>query len=267
MVVGMAALPRLKTIIIEFRSASPRPDRISPPPITRTVLPALILFHFKGTSEYLEDLISRIDSPHLNWIDIHYLNQLVDFQVAQIHKFINRSLGPKLTLFPHAYVNFYEERVTFNTSRLANCQLPDPSSPTTITVVCEGTDWQVSHIAEVLSHFSPTLSSVVHLKLNTEDHQSGSTSVEWVYFLRQFSTVRTLHVPWILADQFTVALTEIPEEMVAEVLPSLDLMYLGGKPVRIVEKFIAARRLSDNPVTVLDTLKEFEERLESYVNK
>ena len=267
MVAGPAALPRLKTFIIEFRSASPRPDRIVPHPITRTVIPALILFHFKGTSEYLEDLISRIDGPQLNWIDIHYLNQLVEFQVAQLHKFIDRSLGPKLTLFRHAYVNFYGDRVTFNTSRHANYLLPDPSSPATITILCEGTDWQVSHIAQVISHFSLTLFSVVHLKLNTEDYQSSSTSAEWVYLLRSSCTVRTLHVPWILAGQFSLALTAIPDEMVAEVLTSFDLIYLGVKPVRIVEKFIASLRLSDRPVIVLDTLKEFEERLESYVNK
>ena len=79
--------------------------------------------------------------------------------------------------------------------------------------------------------------------------------------------MRTLHVPWILAGQFALAMTAIPDEMVVEVLLSLDWIHLRGEPVRNVEKFIASRRLSDRPVTVLDTLKEFEERLESYVNK
>src|SRR6266702_1574931 len=44
MVASLAALPRLETLIIEFQSATPRPDRIRPPPVTRTGLTALISF-------------------------------------------------------------------------------------------------------------------------------------------------------------------------------------------------------------------------------
>ncbi|KAI9453667.1 hypothetical protein BJY52DRAFT_1396504 [Lactarius psammicola] len=65
MVASLATLPRLEDFIIEFQSATSRPDRIPPPPVTRTILPALTYFEFRGASEYLEDLISRIDSPEL----------------------------------------------------------------------------------------------------------------------------------------------------------------------------------------------------------
>jgi hypothetical protein len=66
MVVGLAALPRLEVLVLEFQMATPRPDRLHPRPMTRTVLPALIPFRFKGASEYLEDLLSRIDALRLD---------------------------------------------------------------------------------------------------------------------------------------------------------------------------------------------------------
>ena len=73
MVVGLAALPRLEVFDLKFQSVTPCPDRIHSP-VTRTVLPALSYFQFKGASEYLEDLVARIDAPQLNRIYIYYLN-------------------------------------------------------------------------------------------------------------------------------------------------------------------------------------------------
>jgi hypothetical protein len=78
--------------------------------------------------------------------------------------------------------------------------------------------------------------------------------------------VQTLHVSRDLAGHVALALEDIAGEMVAEVLPSLDLIYLPGQLASSVEKFVAARQLSDRPVTVL-TKTEFEERLKSYVSK
>ena len=43
MVMGLAALPRLRAFFITFQSATPRPDLIHPPPPARAVLPALTL--------------------------------------------------------------------------------------------------------------------------------------------------------------------------------------------------------------------------------
>ncbi|KAH9171721.1 hypothetical protein EDB89DRAFT_1906708 [Lactarius sanguifluus] len=83
MVASLATLPRLEFFVIGFQLATSRPDQILPPPVTRTVLPALVSFRFRGASEYLEDLVSRIDGPQLNQISTVYLNQVVDFQVAQ----------------------------------------------------------------------------------------------------------------------------------------------------------------------------------------
>ena len=267
-VVGLGALPRLNSFIIRFQSTTPRPDRIHPHLVTRTVLPALTVFQFKGASEYLEDLVSRIDAPQLSRIYILYFNQLVDFQVAQLPMFMGRSLGTKLTQFRHAQVSFHRGLVTFNTSPHANNPYPNP--PYAIaTVLCEGIGWQVSHMAQVLSHFSSTQFNLVHLKLELEENcqLEGVDDVEWLHLLRQFSAVQTLCVSHELAGHVALALENIAWETDAEALPSLALIYLAGQPALSIEKFIAARQVSGRPMTVVETKMEFDEKLESYISK
>ena len=67
MVASLAMLPRLKKLYIKFKLVTPQPYR-KHPSITRAVLPALTIFGFQGTSEYLEDLVAPIDGPQLNRI-------------------------------------------------------------------------------------------------------------------------------------------------------------------------------------------------------
>ena len=265
MVVGLSALPRLETFYLLFRSATPRPDRIHPPPVTRTVLPALIEFYFQGASEYLEDLVARIDAPQLNQIEIHYLNQLVDLQVPQFPMFVDRSIGPKSNPLWYARVVFCNSLVMFEMEGdITDSSMGPPWAQTYVN--CRMIDWQVSHIAQVVSHFSPTLSNVKYLELEDECRLQfeGADEVEWLHLLHQFPTVRMLHVSHRLAGLVALALEDIALETVAEVLPSLDLIYFEGQPASSIEKFVAARQLSGCPVTVTETEKEFYERLKSY---
>ena len=269
-VASLAALPRLKVFAIEFQLANSRPDRIHPPPITRTVLPVLTSFRFCGSSEYLEDLVAQIDSPQLDQIEIKYFRRFLHFQVAQFSKFIDRSVGLKITPSRRAHVTFFSDEVSFNMYRHANhpSESWDQRS-VAITISCKGIGRQVSQIARVLSHISVTL-SVVHLYLDTypQEYQlEGTDNVEWQHLLHQFSTAQTLHVSRGLAWHFALALEDITGEMAAEVLPSLDLICLGDPPPSSVEKFVAVRRLSGRPITVVGTWMEFDKRLKSYVSE
>ena len=193
-----------------FQLAIPCPDRIRLPPVTRTVLPSLIEFHFQGASKYLDDLVSRIDAPQLDRIYTSYLNQLVDFQVAQLPMFIDRSVGPKLTPSMYARVTFYDHLVTFRTYLHANDSSPSPSYATT-NVFCHDLDWQVSRIAQLVSHFSEIFSNVVRLKLEARDRiqLEGTDDVEWLHPLHQLPTMQTLHVSRQLAEHVTLALGDI----------------------------------------------------------
>lgn len=144
------------------------------------------------------------------------------------------------------------------------------SASATITISCEGIDWQVSHIAQVLSYFSATISNAIHLKLKVEPdglQLKGMDDVEWQYLLRQCSIVQTLYVSKELAGGVAYELEHITEELVPEVLPSLDLICLAGQPASSIGNFVTARKLSGLPVSVVGSTTEFTNRLESYAGK
>ena len=239
-----------------------------PPPVERNVLPALILLHFKGACEYLDDLVSRIDAPQLIFINISYLNQPVGLQVAQLSKFIDRSVGPKLTLSRRAHVTFDNTWVSFDTHCHANDPTPLPTAR--IIASCEGIGRQVLHMAQVLSQFSAALppSNFVDLGFEVENKWVRSTEgmddIDWRHLLLQFSAVKTMYV---LNPKLARHVAFGLEHMDAGTLPSLDLLFLAGQPPSFVEKFVAARKFSGRPVTVVDTETEFDERVKSYISK
>jgi hypothetical protein len=251
MVVGLAALTKLKTLTIEFDM--PDSDLIQLPPVTRIVLPALTSFTFKGTGEYLEDLVAHIDGPRLDQTHIYYL-QLGDVPVAQLSKFVDRSVVLKSTLFRYARISFFSGAFDFTIYHRAN-QLSSYQHRAWAIISCESIDLE-SNIAMVLSQFSAPLSNVVHLKLKVtreEDYGiEGTEDVEWLHLFRQFPAVQTLYVSWELAGHVALALEDVAAEMVAKVLPSLNWICLRDQPASSLEKFVSARRLSGRPVTFVD---------------
>ena len=255
----LAALSRLDTFGLQFQLSIPRPERIRPP-VTRILLPVLTSFEFRGASEYLEDLVVQIDSPQLSRILVVYLNQLVDFEVAQLSKFIERSFF-QMTPFKHAQVSLAGDKVSFDMCRHDfRRDESHPTScrpPTRIVVSCQGIDWQVSHMAQVLSQLSTTLSNVVHLKLESPNHKYPQLErAEWLQLLGEFSAVQTLHASRKLASHVSLALEDITQETVAKVLPSLNLIDLQGQRASSIENFITARQLFGHPVTVINFKRE-----------
>ena len=201
----------------------PAKDQILPPPVTPTFLPALTDFGFLGASEYLEDLVAHIEGPQLDRIYVQYLDQLVDFRVPQLAKFIDRSVGPELTPFRCADARIDIGRVTFTLYRHANYLSWDPLRAQT-TFCCRPFDCDVSHVARVLSEFSATLSNILHLKLwaasRAGSQLEGTDSDEWLHLLRRFSNMQTLYVCRTLAWDFAFASEDITAA--TEVLPSLN---------------------------------------------
>ena len=270
MVVCLAALPRLESFTIEFQLATSHFDQIHLPPIPRTVLPALTSFHFHGAYEYLEDFISQIDSPQLNWIFIDYLNRPVDLQVTQLSEFIDRSVAPGLTPSRRVHVSFHSDRVAFTLYRQANYPGLDRRH-VEINITSKAFDWRVFDTSQVLSQFSAALSTVIHLELEVrfeEDYPLlGADDVVWLHLLRQFPAMQILHASREVARFVALALEHTTRETVSEVFPSLKLICLEGQPASSVEKFVAARQSSGCPVTVVNTRMELNEQLESYVRK
>ena len=187
----------------------------------------------------------------------------------QFSKFIDRTVGSEIALFKHARFSFCHGSVAFTMYPHAN-HSPWDRRPATTIISCEGTDWQVSHIAQVLSHLSAELSNVAHLRLKVEPEGRqlmGTEDIEWLHLLQQFPALQTLYVSRELAGHVALALEDIAREMVDEVFPSLDFIRVVGQPASSIENYIAVRQLSGRSVTVVDSETEFDERLEFYVSE
>ena len=95
MVALFSVLSSLEALYLDFASHQSFLDwesRSLPPP-KRSILPALTGFYFKGVTEYLEDLVTCIDAPQLNTLNIYFPHE-IDLDIPQLAQFINRT--PKL---------------------------------------------------------------------------------------------------------------------------------------------------------------------------
>jgi hypothetical protein len=129
----------LESLTIVFESPLSRPNQKSrrPPPSTRTIFPALTRLEFKGVSEYLEDVVARIDAPLLDSIYITFFNQLI-IDIPQLAQFMRRTAR---------FLAANEAYVCSDHSDVWVGYLP----PTDISgkrsglrISCEGLDWQLS---------------------------------------------------------------------------------------------------------------------------
>ena len=273
MVAALATLTRLEDLRFDFRSPASRPDRIHLPPVTRSVLPALTSFSFGGVREYLEDFLARINAPRLHTIWINYFSQLVDFEVPHLCQFIEHS--EDLNRRPmRCVVEFHDKAVDFGAGHGLTTPLYHvPNFPKLfndfrrrimICILCEGIDWQVSHIAQALNRLSPVLSNMHHLAIGYDSispKPEDMDDIEWLQLLLPFSSVQMLFVSRAFSGHVSRSLNDIPGVMATEVLPALDVLCLEGQPVSAVRKFITARSEFGLPVTTIDTRRAFDERL------
>jgi hypothetical protein len=263
MVTSLAALSRLDTLCIWFKSPTSRLQLIYSPLSTRNVLPSLLKFNFHGSSEYLEHLLARIDIPRLHCFETTYFNQL-DFRVPQLSQFIRRTESLDLAHSQHAKVririsNLYI-KLDFEVEEHSQSRL-------TLCISCKWLDWQISHLAQIFGLSPAMVSNVDRLFIDEVDLQldPGLTNdmddTDWLGLLRPFTDVKMLHGSKLLAGHIARALDSVSGEVVTEVLPSLESLLLEDQPAKSVEQFIAGRRLSGHPVMIVHS----HESLPTYV--
>ncbi|KAN0128316.1 hypothetical protein V8E53_013900 [Lactarius tabidus] len=275
----VASTLKLEILEIDFNALTSFPDLILSPPTTRTILPILRKFLFSGECKYLEDFVSRIDTPQLNTIFVHYQSGYINinFDVPQLSNFINRSESLKKSLPGHCNI------IVDQNQDIAIFGVGDPTNeqwshqPGIWVCLGEGIDRQISHLTNILGHISPILSDVVHCNIVLFMCESAPSSdpparddFDWLQLLRQLSSLQTLFVSDSVAGLISRALAYVDRGMVTEVLPSLKLLCLESKeqqedqPTSSFHKFIAVRQESGHPVTIVETKKGFEEILKSY---
>jgi hypothetical protein len=247
---SLTALTSLKHLFIDFESPASFPDQRPPPPMTPAVHPALTDVFFRGVSEYLEGLVARIDAPQLEYIDITLFNQLV-FDVRELPRFIHHA--PVLMSYKRAKMEIGADRVLI---KIRPLKAEVGVGTLAFGISCKGVDWQVSSMAQICSQASCLFSGIEQLDIQEGISWSESNlevdmdDTQWLELLHSFTAVKTLRISRRLQPLILPALQELGGESATGVLPTLDNLYLLGSEQSDIERFMAARQVSDYPVAV-----------------
>jgi hypothetical protein len=253
MVITLSTLTRLQELTLQFRSPRSPADRANrhPLPVTCVTLPALTSLCFKCDSEYLEVVVSRIDTPLLDDITIRFFNQLV-FDMPLLRHFIGRTEIFKA--YNRATVWFYDTYVELNI-----CSPRSTFPILRLWISCRPSDWQLSSLAQVCSSCLSPLPTLERLEIfdSRQGWQDDIENMQWLELLRPFTPVKEL----VLSNNKIVGLVaptlqELTGERVIDVLPVLQSLLLKGPrrsgPInKAIAQFVAARQISGRPVAIL----------------
>ncbi|KAH9171544.1 hypothetical protein EDB89DRAFT_1970441 [Lactarius sanguifluus] len=271
MVTCLSALTKLRTLSIGFRLPTSHSDQTisRPDPQARAVLPALAFFDFRGTSEYLENLVAQIDTPLLDYFRITYFNRFT-IDIPQLSQFISRTESLELDRSKHAELNFGVGKANI---RLDCEHVGRRQSRLFLQISCQGLDRQVLLLSQVLGQSPAMLSNVGHLSIHAhclqlaweEDEEEDVGDVGYLELLRPFAAVETLRLHGHAAGPVALALEVVAEEMAdAEVLPVLHSLWLQDLPVASLEHFTSVRWKYGCPVAIVNTEREFLNRCGSH---
>ncbi|KAF8503244.1 hypothetical protein F5888DRAFT_1886945 [Russula emetica] len=243
----LSTLTRLERLSLVFKSPLSRPIRESRRlhPLTRSALPALTYFRFEGVSEYLEDLVARIDAPLLDSFIIWFFHQLI-FDTPQLAQFVART--PNILPPVEVCISFSDYGVAVTSP--PTFQVPIKF---TLGINCRQPDWQLSCLTQVCSSSFPEafIPTVEHLYINGWEPrwQDDIEDSQWLEALHPFTAVKCLY----LSQAFASCIAPALQELAGEVLPSLQNLFLedlhtSGHADEAIGKFVAARRLAGHPI-------------------
>ena len=248
MATAFSMLTSLKLLTLKFLSFQSRPDRTSPrSPPTRSLLPVLDTLRFEGVTEYLDDLVARIDAPRLNNLNVVFYDIISD--IPQFIQFISRTSTLEVLETAHVYF-----RVDSVGVRLSS----ETSGYRELNVKISSGDLEMQLLRVCTSYLPPLSTSedlyIYETTCPRRDWPDDDTV--WLELLRLFTSVKNLY----LSDAIATCIARILQELLVggrttEVFPALKIISLEGtqplKPIpEGIEKFIAARRLSGHPITV-----------------
>ena len=251
----LSMLSSLESLTLEFELLWVYPDRESPslPPLKRSILPALAEFRFKGFIEYLEQLVTRIDTPQLDKMCIKFFRPTeFRFGCPRLVQFINRTLTSRV--LDEAHVEFHDSAACLG----LRYQTSKSSLDDLLINISSCGDPQLSSIKQVCDPSLHLLSTVEDLyiehrywELDWEDGDIGNG--QWLELLLPFIAVKNLYLSKEFAPGIAAALQELVQvaDRIIEVLPNLQNIFVeelepSGPFQENIEQFVAARQLSNH---------------------
>jgi len=214
------------------------------------------MFDFKGDSEYLEDMLSRMEIPIVDVrLRITFFNQLV-FDTPLLRNLIYRV---QMVGECRAEISFSSCGVHFTLCS----KFGRPEQVVELGISCRPSDWQLSSLAQVLGLSIRSFPYLKRLELREDHHQphwqDDIENAQWLEILRPFTSVKDLVLSGQLVQLVAPILGELIGERATEVLPALqDIFVPGFLPSgslpwqKAIAQLITARQISGLPVTVHD---------------
>ena len=250
----LSALTSLKSFQVRFNSPQSSPDqesRHSRPP-TRSILPVLEVFSFKGVNEYLEELVAWIDTPRLRLLSATFFND-IDFDTQELIRFVSHS----------SILKAPNEAYVFFDSRTASVKLRPQVSIREyfqVIITCREPVWQLSSLAQICTTSFPLLSTTENLFICEQydlqlDWEDNIENIQWLELLLPFTAVKNLYLSKQFVPRVASALQEIVGDGTTTVLSTLQNLYLEGfEPSESlqedIERFVSARQLTNHPVSI-----------------
>ena len=259
MVTCLSTLTRLESLLLSFESPLPRPEwerrRTSSP--TRTLLPSLTRFTFKGVSEYLEDMVDRIDAPQLVILRISFFHQPI-FDAPQLVQFISRV--PKLKTCNEARLRIDSWCASFKAAQVLSF------SKTTTNAYLLLEDWhrqpdsQLSALVQLCTSSFPQvlIPTVECLAIVGSDFSRPPIDPSlWRELLQPFTAVKDLYLDTVITPHIARTLQELVGENVLQLLPVLQNIFLEDRQAWLsraipegIEQFVSTRQLASHPISV-----------------
>jgi hypothetical protein len=200
----------------------------------------------------LEDLVSRVDVPLLDKLDIIFFHEPI-IDTPQLTHLISRT--PEFKARDEARVVFFDRQVSV--------ALPHPQivhKTLRLGISYKESNLQLLPLAQVCSSSFPQgfIPTVEHLNIIWDEHWGSQDSdviesSKWLELLRPFTGMKSLYMSKEAVPRIAPALQELVGERVTEVLPALETLFFettSGPVQEGIAEFISARQLAGHPITI-----------------
>jgi hypothetical protein len=251
---GLSMLTSLEKLHIGFASpeSCPDPEIRHPPPLTRSALPALTKFLFKGVYEYLEKLLALIDAPRLHELSTTFFND-IDYNIPELIRFVNRLSTFKAPNEAHIFFDALTASVKLQPQTSNNLSFQ-------VGISSGAPIRQLVSLAQICTTFLPLFSTMENLFISEARYaqfcwEDGIENIEWLELFLPFMAVKDLYLSKKFAPRIALTLQKLTGGRTTQVLPTLENLFLEGfqpsEPVHEgIGQFISARQLTNRPVAI-----------------
>jgi len=255
---SLSTLSRLESLSLGLQHPQSRAHRTrqQTPPLTRAVFLNLTFLDLKGDVEYLEDMLSQIETPILDGCNLRFFNQLV-FDTPSLGHFIRRT--EIFTTIHRSRIEFLSRAVVVTLSGREEMANNDREA-LQLEISCEPLDWQLSAVAQILNSFLSSIPTLECLEIIVSPQLCGDEveDIQWQEVLHLFTSVKDMTLAFEDSVRLVVpALQGLAGDRATEVLPPLQDLFIGtysrlpsGPVMKAIGEFITTRRVHGHPLTV-----------------